>query len=260
MKVTKDQLIEAFITGVVDINFNFKDDTLKLVLEDPKMSREQFENVVGWLTEINFSGYNQIRISYNTSLTGIIYLTDVISDSKKLNLTNSRLHQCRISNSGEVDITDSKIQDSSISPTEFVVAKVIIKRSDIGGHDIVDSLIDHSRLLCKSLDKRSVLSHSNVIRSILYTDASTIENKSFSSVVIDAGQFNGDYFSIGFNGEIAVGYLNKAEKVIVMGEKRYNLGSWEEQFIKKEQNQFVRMMNQKKLEMMNMFFDSLAFK
>lgn len=260
MKVTKEKLIESFIPGVVDINFNFKDDTLKLVLGDRKMTLEQFKNVIGWLTEINFNGYNQILITTDTSLTGVIFLSDVVSDAKKLNLANTRLYQCRFSRLGEISISDSKIQNSAIDPTGFVGSKVNVVSSDLVGCDLVDSIIDHSRVMSKSIDRKSVLSNCKVIRSIVYTDPSEINNKSLSSVVIDSAQFSGDYFSIGFNGDTAVGYLNKAEKVVVVGDKRYNLGIWEEQFVTKEQNSFIKMVNQKKLEMMNMFFDSLAFK
>lgn len=260
MKVTKDQLIEAFITGVVDINFNFKDDTLKLVLEDPKMSKVEFENLIGWLVEIDFHKYNQININRRTSLSGYITLKETTIFSKGLNLSNVLLQNCSISKLNYCRIDESKIMSSVIEPVNAVGSDVTIRHSNISGCVIVDSIIDQSSVVCKSIDHKLTLKHCGVTHTKLCMEADTITDKTFSSVAIDADRFNGEYFSIGFNGEITVGYLNKAEKVIVMGEKRYNLGSWEEQFIKKEQNQFVRMMNQKKLEMMNMFFDSLAFK
>lgn len=262
MKVTKEELIEHFnlVTEKEDVNFTDGSDSLKLVLDNPKMVSQAFENVVGWLTEILFVGSNLIHISEETSLTGVIFLNDLTSYSKKLHLNNSRVHRTNISNLAQCTIVDSKLQDVSITSNGEFGEGITIKYSDLIGCDLVNDFIDHSYIVNRDLTGRTTLRNCRVAHSRLFFGLQTITNKRFSSVIIDAPQFSGDYFSIGLNGESTVGYINGTEKVIVAGEKRYNLGSWEDQFIKKEQNQFVRMMNQKKLEMMNMFFDSLAFK
>jgi hypothetical protein len=262
MKVTKEELIEHFnlVTEKEDVNFTDGDDSLKLVLDDPKMTSQGFENVVGWLTEILFTGANLIHISDETSLTGVIFLNGLTSYSKKLHLNNSRVHRTNISNLARCAIVDSKLQDVSITSNGEIGEGITIKCSDLIGCNLANNFIDHSYVINRDLTGRTTLRDCRVVHSRLFFGVQTIANKRFSSVIIDAPQFSGDYFSIGLNGESAVGYINGAEKVIVVGEKKYNLGSWEDQFIKKEQNQFVRMMNQKKLEMMNMFFDSLAFK
>lgn len=262
MKVTKEQLIEAFNTIVEkqDLSFNSENHTLKLVLENPKMSSNEFENVVGWLTEIFYSGYNQILINSNSSLTGVIYLNDATSHSKKIILHNAQLYRTAISDSTDCTIIESKIQDGSITSIGFIGSGVVIKYSNLNGCDIEDCCVDHSSVVSKGLQKKVVLVDCRVTHSKLHSGPCTINKKSFSSVIIDADKFSGDYFSVGLNGETVTGYINGAEKIIVMGEKKYNPGSWEEQYVKKEHNQFIKMMNQKKLEMMNMFFDSLAFK
>lgn len=262
MKVTKEQLIEAFNKTAEKevLNFNDKVDSLKLVLEDSKMTPGQFENVVGWLTEIGFFGENQILINSDTSLTGIIFLENTLSHAKKLNLNNARLYDSYIEGSGQCVITDSKIQRSAIDINKLIGSKVIIRYSEIIVCNIVDSFIEHSFVIGKDNEGGVLLANSHVTHSRLCIPAADISNKTFSSVIIDADKFGGDYFSIGLNGESAVGYINGTEKVIVVGEKKYNLGLWEEQFVNKEQNLFIKMMNQKKLEMINMFFDSLAFK
>lgn len=262
MKVTKEQLIEAFNQTVEKGEIGFSDgkESLKLALDDPKMAPQEFENVVGWLTEIFFSGTNLLHINSQTSLTGVLFLNNVTSHSKELILTNSNLHNTSISDKGRCEIIHSKLQESSIASYEGIGSKVIVKYSDVIACHLNGVFIDHAIVVCREILESITLENCHIAHSRLYFGPCEIKNKKFSSVIIDAVKFTGDYFCIGLNGENAVGYVNGTEKLIVVGEKRYNPGSWEEQFVNKEQNLFIKMMNQKKLEMMNMFFDSLAFK
>lgn len=262
MKVTKEELIKAFNTTVEkeSISFGNEKESLKLVLADPNMTSREFENVVCWLTEILFSGANLVHVNNETTLTGVIFLNKVISHSKKLIIVNSNLSHTSISDLARCMITDSKLQDSSITSCGGIGSVVAVKYSDLIGCDLIDSFVDYSSIVSRGIPEKTSLENCHVAHSRLFLGSCVVKDKKFSSVIIDASQFSGDYFSIGLNGETATGYINGTEKVIALGDKKYNLGSWEEQFIKKEQNQFIKMVNQKKLEMMNMFFDSLMFK
>lgn len=259
MKVTKEQLIEAFnaIAEKEDLNFNHEKDTLKLVLGNPKMTSNEFENVVSWLEHVTFTGHNKILITPNTSLNGEIRLIDVESNNTKLSVLDSRLEHSFIEEGGSCEIKTSRLSKVSLDGGPNLIKASVLQECAVRGSKII-----RTTAVVSGPTPKLTISDSEIFNSILSINSGVISNRKMSSVAISApnGSFDGRYFTVDFNGAGLFGYCNGQEKIIVVENKRYNLGSWEEQFVKKEQNQFVRMMNQKKLEMMNMFFDSLAFK
>ncbi|QPB09193.1 hypothetical protein PQB86_gp098 [Klebsiella phage Miami] len=262
MKITKQELLSAYVNnGTSDVLIINKDnDTLTLRLRQSDTDYDDFKNIIGWLEEITFVGHNELRLNPGSSLTGKIHLDNVSSDVAKLNIGHSSLGVTKIIGRGSVELTNARIQAATIISNAGDDVTTI-KDSEIIKVDVGASKIANSSLVCKDIVGSSLKVHnSDICHSVIYANGGEILDKAIRSIVVDTDLFEGKYLSIGFNGCQIVCYTNKNEKIVVVGDKRYNLGLWEEQFVNKEQNSFIKMVNQKKLEMMNMFFDSLAFK
>lgn len=262
MKVTKQELLESYVnTGTTDrLVINKDKDVLVIRLTDHEDGYEDFKNSLAWLEEITFVGNNELYLGPGSTLTGAIYLENVKSDVWNLSIIGSRLCNTKIVGRGGVTLNNATVQ-AGVIQSDANGDLTTIKDSALTCVNVTLSAILNSTLICKN-DMRGAfnVSNSDVRLSVIYINRGNITDKTIRSIVIDADEFEAKYFSINHNGEQILGHINRNEKVVIVGEKKYNLGSWEEQFVKKEQNLFIKMMNQKKLEMMNMFFDSLAFK
>lgn len=259
MKVTKEELIEKFnkITGKWEIDFTDGKDLLTLAFDDFNMTVPRFENVVGWLEHITFTRHNKILITSKTSLNGEIRLIDVLSNNTMLSLLDSKLERTLIEEGGPCEIKGSRLDQVTIKSGPNV-----INNSVLHGCLLQKSKIIRGSIGSDGPDPKLHVSDSEIFNAVLSVNSGMISNRKISSVSITVphGDFDGRYFSIDNNGAALVGYCNGQEKIIVIENKRYNLGSWEEQFVTKENNFIIKMMNQKKLEIINMFFDTLAFK
>lgn len=264
MKVTKENILEAWAKEPEDKNhfLTLEGDSaiLYVHLPYPDLSADDISNSLAWLQYFNVDGENTICITKNTSYSGIISLSSSSLTAEKSSVIDSYFDDVAVY--GGDNKTDSYFESENSHLRSMTIRgkENKIKNSRLNHLNVGDVQIYLSSITDKGSFNRGSINSSTIARSEINSEKLSFSNKNINGANTSAYMFNGEYLSIndGFGELTAVMEINR--KTVFYNNKTYNLGVWEEQFINKEQNLFIKMMNQKKLEMMNMFFDSLAFK
>lgn len=264
MKVTKDDILKAWLDQPEDEKhfLTLKEDSATFYVHLPyrDLTADDISNSLAWLQHFKIDAECGICITKNTSYSGVISLVSSSLSAEKSSVLNSYFDDVSVY-AGE-NKTDSyfESENSHLHSMTFRGKENKVKNSRLSHLNVENIQVSLSSITDKGSFNRGQINNSTITRSEIDSEKLSFSNKNIVGVNTSVYMFNGEYLSIndGLGELTAVMEINR--KTVLYNNKTYNLGVWEEQFINKEQNLFIKMMNQKKLEMMNLFFDSLVFK
>lgn len=264
MKITKDDILNAW-SALPDDKKHFltlSEESNKLHIHVPyeHMTKDELSNAMCWLDHFDITGENCVHVSKDSSYSGVITLKDSSLSAEKSVIRDSTFTNTSVYGGRNNEICSFTATQSSLRSVNIKGKTNEIRDSFLVNLNINNVEIHSSRVTDKANTDSGEINCSLISRCFIDSERMSFSDRKVIGISVSSYKFNGVYLSIVDQLGETVALMEINRKTIFHDKKTYNLGVWEEQFVNKEQNLFIKMMNQKKLEMMNMFFDSLAFK